>query len=40
MIEISLGKAYDFSKPYSEYLVLRQEIREKQLATQKNQAKN
>ncbi|WP_026724176.1 ABC-F family ATP-binding cassette domain-containing protein [Flavobacterium sasangense] len=38
-IEISLGKAYDFSKPYSEYLVLRQEIREKQLATQKNQAK-
>ena len=38
-IEISLGKAYDFNKPYSEYLVLRQEIREKQLATQKNQAK-
>jgi ATP-binding cassette subfamily F protein 3 len=38
-IEISLGKAYDFAKPYSEYLVLRQEIREKQLATQKNQQK-
>jgi len=38
-IEISLGKTYDFNKPYSEYLVLRQEIREKQLATQKNQAK-
>jgi ATP-binding cassette subfamily F protein 3 len=33
-IEISLGKAYDFNKPYSQYLV-RHEIREKQLATQK-----
>jgi ATP-binding cassette subfamily F protein 3 len=38
-IELSLGKAYDFNKPYSEYLELRYEIREKQLATQKNQAK-
>lgn len=38
-IEISLGKVYDFAKPYSEYLVLRSEIREKQLATQKNQQK-
>ncbi len=38
-IEISLGKAYDFNKSYSQYLVLREEIREKQLATQKNQAK-
>lgn len=38
-IEISLGKAYDFNKPYTEYLELRQEIREKQLATQKNQEK-
>jgi len=38
-IEISLGKAYDFNKPYSEYLELRNELREKQLATQKNQAK-
>ncbi len=38
-IEISLGKAYDFNKPYSQYLTLRHEIREKQLATQKNQQK-
>lgn len=38
-IEISLGKIYDFNKPYTEYLVLRQEIRDKQLATQKNQEK-
>lgn len=38
-IEISLGKIYDFNKPYSEYLILRQEIRDKQLATQKNQGK-
>lgn len=38
-IEISLGKAYDFNKPYTQYLVLREEIREKQLATQKNQQK-
>lgn len=38
-IEISLGKAYDFNKPYSQYLELRQELREKQLATQKNQEK-
>ena len=38
-IEISLGKAYDFPKPYSQYLELRQEIREKQLAAQKNQEK-
>ena len=38
-IEISLGKAYDFNKPYTQYLELRHEIREKQLATQKNQAK-
>lgn len=38
-IEISLGKAYDFPKPYSQYLELRNEIREKQLATQKNQQK-
>ncbi len=38
-IEISLGKAYDFNKPYSQYLVLRQEIRDKQFATQKNQQK-
>ena len=38
-IEISLGKIYDFNKPYTEYLELRHEIREKQLATQKNQEK-
>lgn len=38
-IEISLGKIYDYNKPYTQYLELRQEIREKQLATQKNQQK-
>ncbi len=38
-IEISLGKIYDYNKPYSQYLLLREEIREKQLATQKNQQK-
>ena len=38
-IEISLGKIYDYSKPYSEYLVLREEMREQQLAAQKNQYK-
>src|SRR5699024_31773 len=38
-IEISLGKLYDYNKPYSTYLVLRQERREQQLAAQKNQQK-
>ncbi|MEZ4852806.1 ABC-F family ATP-binding cassette domain-containing protein [Flavobacterium sp.] len=38
-IEISLGKIYDYNKPYSQYLVQREELREKQLATQKNQQK-
>ncbi|SHG24892.1 ATP-binding cassette, subfamily F, member 3 [Salegentibacter echinorum] len=38
-IEISLGKIYDFSKPYSKYLVQRAELREQQLAAQKNQQK-
>jgi len=38
-IEISLGKIYDYDKPYSKYLVLRKELREQQLATQKNQSK-
>ena len=38
-IEISLGRIYDFNKPYSKYLVLRQELREQQLASQKNQEK-
>lgn len=39
-IEISLGRIYDYNKPYSKYLVLREEIREQQLATQKNQEKH
>ena len=38
-IEISLGKIYDFKKPYSQYLELRGELREQQLAAQKNQQK-
>ncbi|MFD2552382.1 ABC-F family ATP-binding cassette domain-containing protein [Bizionia sediminis] len=38
-IEISLGRIYDFNKPYSQFLTLRQEIKEQQLATQKNQQK-
>jgi len=38
-IEISLGKIYDYNKPYTKYLVLRNEIREQQKATQKNQQK-
>ncbi len=38
-IEISLGRIYDYNKPYSQYLVLREEMREQQLAAQKNQAK-
>ncbi len=38
-IEISLGKIYDFNKPYSQYLVLRNELRGQQLASQKNQQK-
>jgi ATP-binding cassette subfamily F protein 3 len=38
-IEISLGRIYDYSKPYSKYLVLREELREQQLASQKNQEK-
>lgn len=38
-IEISLGRIYDFNKPYSKYLVLRKELREQQLASQKNQEK-
>lgn len=36
-IEISMGKIYDFEKPYTQYLVLREEMREQQLATHKNQ---
>lgn len=38
-IEISLGRIYDYPKPYSEYLILRSEIRAQQLASQKNQQK-
>jgi ATP-binding cassette subfamily F protein 3 len=36
-IEISLGRIYDFNKPYSQYLVLRDEIKQQQLNAQKNQ---
>jgi len=36
-IEISLGQIYDYKKPYSEFLLLRGEIKEKQLQAQKNQ---
>ncbi len=38
-IEISLGKIYDYNKPYSKYLIQRSELREQQLASQKNQQK-
>ncbi|TYA57942.1 ABC-F family ATP-binding cassette domain-containing protein [Formosa maritima] len=38
-IEISLGRIYDYNKPYSKFLVLRKEIKDQQLATQKNQQK-
>lgn len=38
-IEISLGRIYDYNKPYSEFLVLRKEIQEQQLSAQKNQEK-
>jgi len=38
-IEISLGRIYDYPKPYSKFLVLRQEIKMQQLASQKNQQK-
>jgi len=36
-IEVTMGKAYDFNASYSKYLTLREELREKQLATAKNQ---
>ncbi len=38
-IEISLGRIYDYKKPYTQYLVLRNEIKAQQLASQKNQQK-
>ncbi len=38
-IEILLGHMYDFAKPYSQYMALREIQREQQLARQKNQEK-
>ncbi|WP_075341569.1 ABC-F family ATP-binding cassette domain-containing protein [Tenacibaculum agarivorans] len=38
-IEISLGQIYDYKKPYSKYLELRADIKEKQMQAQKNQEK-
>ena len=38
-IEILLGQMYDFAKPYSQYMALREIQREQQLARQKNQEK-
>ncbi|MCL8006793.1 ABC-F family ATP-binding cassette domain-containing protein [Gelidibacter japonicus] len=38
-IEISIGRIYDYKKPYSQYLVLRNELKTQQLASQKNQQK-
>ncbi|MDT0538204.1 ATP-binding cassette domain-containing protein [Croceitalea sp. P059] len=38
-IEISLGRIYDYNKPYSKYLVQRAEIKEQQLNALKNQEK-
>ncbi|PKG42156.1 ABC-F family ATP-binding cassette domain-containing protein [Psychroflexus sp. MES1-P1E] len=38
-IELSLGQIYDYNKPYSKFKVLREELREQQLASQKNQQK-
>lgn len=38
-IEISLGKIYDYKKPYSQFLELRADIKEKQLQAQRNQDK-
>ncbi len=38
-IEISLGRIYDFNKPYSKYLVQRSEMLEQQRNAQKNQEK-
>ena len=36
-IEISLGRIYDYNKPYSQFLILRQEIKEQQMNALKNQ---
>lgn len=38
-IEISLGQIYDYKKPYTQFLELRKDIKEKQLQAQKNQEK-
>jgi len=38
-IEISLGRIYDYPKPYTQFLALRAELREQQAATAKNQQK-
>ncbi|MBO0321495.1 ABC-F family ATP-binding cassette domain-containing protein [Muricauda sp. CAU 1633] len=38
-IEISLGRIYDYPKPYSKFLELRREMKEQQLSAQKNQEK-
>lgn len=38
-IEISLGRIYDYNKPYTKFLGLRKEIKEQQLSAQKNQEK-
>ena len=38
-IEISLGRIYDYSKPYTQFLALRKEMKIQQLAAQKNQEK-
>ena len=36
-IEISFGRIYDYNKPYSEYMVHREQLREQQIAAQRNQ---
>lgn len=38
-IEISLGRIYDYNKPYTKFLELRKEMKVQQLAAQKNQEK-
>ncbi|RNC85066.1 MAG: ABC transporter ATP-binding protein [Winogradskyella sp.] len=38
-IEITLGRIYDYNKPYTKFLELRNEIKIQQLAAQKNQEK-
>ncbi|MCA0132966.1 ABC-F family ATP-binding cassette domain-containing protein [Winogradskyella alexanderae] len=38
-IELSLGRIYDYNKPYTKFLELREEIKVQQLAAQKNQEK-